>query len=705
MATTIYPGSMPYDDVIVRDQSSYSDNPTVVETPFIPKGPCAFIPFISPRGYGEDNKLEYMSDAKLSKFGKPNLKKYGLTLYLAKRFIAAGGTLLGMRVTAPGMKYAHAVIVANVISDNIAIDHITNFNNMNNSTTMNPYFVDSHGNKVIIPDIQVTDVTRFDNIMIRENNVLVPVISKEAITVTINGELRDLTVVTNSESETHEFTLEYKAKSTDEDPTEIYTPSWFNCNPLITYTVEPINNIDTTEAPSIDGLVTAVKNKFDNKADVYPIALIVSKGAGEYANSFKFRITPDELTNTYNKENGLSGFCYKFICNDNGAKLSDPFSFSFDDDYVYNGKSMSIDETFEKYSSDIKMIKLAGYDKLLEDYTDIDETTDILFGTNAEDNTLFIDCVNGADLSVSTGFKLNGGADVAHKFDWKNDPFASQLVKAYTGEIDDMIYDQVKYPYQHLFAPSLDANLLAAIKQLADDRKATRAHFFTCGQTTEVPKSYEDAREAAKSIPSDSFKYETVVEWARCVDPYTDRRTYFPSVYWNAYAIPYHWINRKGKPLAGDYGATWEGFEIGSVMPRSAKPDQWISNHNAQINTMMEDGLGKAVLYEQITSQKTTSALSEINNAMTLIEMVRIALRVARDTRWIDLGDIEATEYASKVKGAIEAELNGCYDSVEIVSQQESVNGAGANRIYCRINVKFKNILKGITYDFYIVAN
>ena len=137
--STVFPSSMPHDSVTIIDQSGYVEE-TVVESPFIPDGPVAFIPFISPRGYGDDNKLQYMSGSKLSKYGNPNLKKYGLSLYLAKQVINAGGTVLGMRVTTDSYNYANFCVYANV-SKAIQVKYQTMYNSINGATTLHPVFV------------------------------------------------------------------------------------------------------------------------------------------------------------------------------------------------------------------------------------------------------------------------------------------------------------------------------------------------------------------------------------------------------------------------------------------------------------------------------------------------------------------------------------------------------------------------------------
>lgn len=195
-----------------------------------------------------------------------------------------------------------------------------------------------------------------------------------------------------------------------------------------------------------------------------------------------------------------------------------------------------------------------------------------------------------------------------------------------------------------------------------------------------------------------------VPEWARITDPYTGKKTFMPSVYFNAFSVINHWNKRKGKPLAGRLNAIWTGFDVGTVTPASSNTNEYVLNHNVGLNTMIEDGIGNAELYEQISAQATTSALSEMNNVLVLHEMVKIALRLAKENRWSDLGEEDISTYKSNVESEISDALKGCYERMEVLATRESANGAGRNRILCKINVKFKDIFKGVSYEFYILA-
>ena len=95
----------------------------------------------------------------------------------------------------------------------------------------------------------------------------------------------------------------------------------------------------------------------------------------------------------------------------------------------------------------------------------------------------------------------------------------------------------------------------------------------------------------------------------------------------------------------------------------------------------------------------------EINNAITLRRICNIALRLARQQRWtMDLSDdTEIAEYQTLLRNSIDHYLASAYSSLDVTVQRESVNGAGSNRLHCIIRVSFNSLLKGVTYDIYII--
>lgn len=806
----IFPSSMPYDDITIIDQSQYVEPTTAAEPVLsIPTGPALLCPFISPRGYGKDNTLINMSSTRLAKYGSPNLKKYGLSLYLAKRFMDAGGSVFGMRVVDDAATYANACIYVRV-SHTEAPAFTTKISGtyLNTIETYRPVWIsvnDESGNTVSFDEITLLDrkdANTIGKLSSDGDDYAIPVMptgdgvtldpeltgdddiptsatkfafSKEKFdamkcrqySITING--TPTIVYLAKPSATGAATLyKYEEKTVDTATTVTLTPVYtakLNVNVMLKYgstvapeTVNPeewfdgtgkdpvpfntgdgkigesIDNVDLSGITNISQIFTKQVSSTNEQGEtvttetidsyVIPLFIVKAKARGSFANGFRFRIISDT---TMNSQTNNAHYFYKFIDSDNGATLDENMSFTFNDDYSYKGKIMAPEEVFADYSENVEFVRVKQFDKFVELIDAVMDTLeakdanpalinskpsvdqlDILFGSNTYAVSIIVDLtsLDAINFSKSTGEALNGGSDGAFEnatFDFDNDPFADALAKVYNGEVTDLIYDEYRFPYTYVFAPSYDANVVSAIHGLVTEgRHITRANYF-------LPKfsTYEESRAWRNAnLGGVSHWKETIVpEWGQIRDPYTNKRTYMPSVYFDAYEMPFHWMNKQGKPYAGPRNYTWNGFITGSLVPCSVNPNEYIANHNVGINTVCEDGIGSASPYEQITSQGISSKLSEINNAITLVEMVRIALRIARDKRWEELTDTEITDYKTTVENAIASYLSNSYQTLEVLAERESVNGAGRDRIHCRINVKFKDMLKGISYEFYILAN
>lgn len=751
-----FPSSMPYDDVKIIDQSEYIQ--TTDETPVseIPTGPVAFCPFISPRGYGEDNKLKYMNSTLLAKYGTPNLKKYGISLYLAKRFIDGGGTVLGMRLMPSDAECASKTIYA-TISDPAPLyknewvnmdkaDDIIAISNITVSGSAEPSIIKNDKTHIEFKEksLEITSVNNKNVYWVNTTN------AADGDVTSIDEKIGYFFFKETTTSDSGNTTTYYAGKPTsveiDSDDGKT-TKHYFES----LYTIaNPVN------ASYIKYTTTKPEEKY------YDVLTVSAKAAGEFGNAFRFRLTTDDTMNTTPSIIEDNVFFYKFIDSENGNKLDENMTFTFDDDYIYGTDCMSIEDVFSTYSENVKMIKSVkrvdedakadvnyqgGFEefkaKIIEmmaapDTKDSNNKAlaeqafngiDILFGSisdKASYNTakVYIVVDNSTNpLNTTSGIALEGGKDgfkdaaldaVAWSEGEYTDKFASLFVSAYTGASSDLLYDEVRYPFTYIFAPSYDDKVIEAIADLVSNRRITRVNLFTPKfDTYDKVLSWVDSNyskftgSGAGEGKTIGFKATIVSEWGLVKDPFTNKKTYMPSVYFDSYYMPRHWITAPGKPYAGRANYAWSGFITGSLTPQTVKTNNYVNNHNKGINTMLEDGLGYASPYEQITAQQAvkTSALSEINNSITLVEMIRIALKVASDNRWTDLGDNEVTAYRNKVETAISLALTGCYDTMNVIAERETVNGAGRNRIHCRVNVKFKDMLKGVSYEFYILAN
>ena len=757
----IYPSAMPYDDLVYIDQSEYKETTPLEPTPSIPSGPIAFIPFVSPRGYGEDNKLMYMDSTRLAKYGNPNLKKYGLSLYLAKRFVEGGGSVLGMRLMPDDAKYANVCVYAEVKKADILPYKLEETGTgFNKRTVYYPLWTKTINKKtenIVVPGIEFKDVINENGVLISGNldfdhvnfddtfktNMLksLPADLKAPVTASIytfkssdKNEVHFIPVKTEvGDSKITKVTLyectatpilsggnEYKFRLTEDDESPIvYATLEVDNRVVVTYKCK--NSKITTNKPTTFD-ITDKSDKSDG-VETYPLFIVKAKAKGSFAKDFRFKIVADDAMNSQVP----SYFFYKFSDDENNSKLDGDMTFTFDDDYTYADTCMSIDEVFSEYSANVEMIKCKEfedfknyiktnvYGNAVSGDTTVDADAqfnklDVLFGSNAGDK-LVID-FSGCNLSTNTnlsGDDLDGKIGNASFVDFGEetfkDPFSDLFVKAYSGQTTDLVYEEVRYPYEYLLIPSYDTKVMDAANELVESRHITRAYFT-------YPKfsTYAAARvwASANMAKYKTFKTSEYVEWAQIKDPYTNKKTMMPSTYFNAYHLPAHWIYNKGKPYAGTRNYRWSGFTVGTLVPSSTNAKEYIDNHNMGINTMIEDGLGYASPYEQITSKQksgVTSQLCENNNATILMNMARIALRMASNARWTTLSDQEVTTFIADVQDSITRELSGTYKSLVINGERESVNGAGRNRIHCAFYVNFNDLFKGVTYEFYILAN
>lgn len=720
MAKYLYPTSMPYDDLSFIDQSQYTETTPVEAIDTIPSGPIAFIPFVSPRGYGEDNKLMYMDSTLLAKYGKPNLKKYGLSLYLAKRFVEGGGTVLGMRMMPASADYAHCNVYAKV-EESVTIPTVEELaGRYPNQKTIR---------KVLWSLDKTFDCFLYDNGKIVDAN------KNEIKYVTIN----DTTVtgvdgaVYNIESDTYAVVEKVQSENSDRNTYNLYIVDrdFSEGNTLRSN----IPNYTVSESSLKLVSYQGIAEDKDLAENEYKVFTVRAQAKGEFAKSFQFKLTADTTQNAVDPTH----FFYKFSSSENGGKLDGDMTFTFDDDYVYGDDCLGVADVFEKYAKNITMEKFIDggehdFDAFLKAIlidVDADPVTDpykydILFGSNTDS---FFSVVDGEDGFILSNYRQLGGSNLNGEVDGYNvdevnftqfgkdtfsDPFASLFVEVYGADVStdngiytDLIYDEVRYPFQYIFIPSYDDAVISAALDLIDNRHITRGYF-----TYPMFNTYKEARNWASEHLGDSkaktWKTSDYCEYWQIKDPYTKKNTMMPSTYFNAYHMPYHWMHSKGAPYAGTRNFNWSGGKVGTMVPCSVNPNEYIENHNIGLNTMLEDGLGYASGYEQITSQQRaniTSQLSENNNATILAEMARIALKMSSDARWTTLSDTEISTFITNVEESIKLELGSTYKQLTVEGERESVNGAGRNRIHCRFYVNFNDILKGVTYEFYILAN
>lgn len=830
----IFPISMPYDEVTVIDQSQYTEETTVSESETTPVGPILYCPFVSPRGFGEDNKLTYMTSAKLAKYGTPNLKKYGLSLYLARRFSEAGGNVLGMRVMPDNAMKSNAMMYAKITSDEDAlaikvVDYIdddgsairqeypiftlysynndgTPLSNIQSYTNTTYSTIYSSSEKTIFTQTidAPSGVTEEDEptgdgwkssstdsslryiILEPDSDSNLFTVLDESIASHKSGTENE--IINKSDSAYEDFAVVYNDEPSTENVlfmasidgkyvicratkkhSDTLTKNYYEIVPFVTsftrayldieynrlenfvvgtsgYSDEKFYNeiVKLDESAKVllydeasdsvydytDGDKTPITSLSDGEVVYVPMIFISSKALGEFANAFRFNIETDTAMNqaiaaSTNRANlsNKNGFFYKFVDYEGSTNLDQKMTFTFNDFYVYNNESMFVEDVVEEYSKYIDFKSLGAnvlrvlFYNLFEISSDDFYKIDILFGSN-EDSTRysfsgFKTVVDEDDPDTTLIYTLTNGTDGWDNtsFTFDNDKFASEIAKAYDGTKTQLIYDDVRYPFEYIFAPSYNESVVSAIHGLVTANDFVTAEYF--GPMSET---HNDARLDINNLIGDSvlsnsnsknaWKERIVDSWAMIRDPYTLRKVYMPSVYFDCPGYVTHWISNKSSAFAGAKNYAWTGYIPGTLMPTMYNRTELIANHNNGMNTMIEDGSGSASAYNQITAQQglgINSALSEINNSIILCNMIRLAKELAYSYRWTT--NIDVTEYANAVSTKISNNLKGCYEYLSVVAERESVNGAGRNRIRCKLNVVFNSLLKGVSYEFYILAN
>lgn len=732
MASITWPYNMPYDTIEVHDNSIQTETVSRIDFDTIPTDPIAFIPFVSEKGVGEDDKLVYIPSGAISRYGNPNVDKYGLSLYLANQFVAGQGNLLGMRMKADDATHANLGIYAKIkIHETILTKKVTETNEQGDEKVVYyPYYTPETG----VQTVQTIKDVTYDPSYVADDESD-PV--EKVICNNSDYTLDDLTfklTTTDGTSTVYNIVKRKVLTST------IVTKSFDGSD---AYSDKSLKTI-FLNGRGIDGdlLPDDITNLTEDKEYKIPLFMIYSKPTGSAANNYRFIITKDSTMEEYAEQYGYPSRFYMIQSYDGNAELESKMSFTFTQDFIYEDQSMYIEDVFSDHSTNLGVIissdvidkyrdVIAEYVTNSNDlvYDNFDpEYIDFIFGSDRDDEGFyrFEPSADGINLSSSAGQVLtNGSLGVFANPDKtvRTKAINKKLAEVYSGLVTDLIYDEVRYPYEFIFSNDFtygiknadseiiddgSADVLNAMSSLIDNRKSSFAFYNVPNITlNDYDLTYSTNRTVAKQFfgTMDTYKSAIYGESAMVRDSYSHKRKRFPATYFLAYAVPYmikNSVDGRGNPLAGQ-NFKWSGFITNTMLPSSTSATEYIANHKASINSMVEDGTGKAEAYEQITTYNKLSELAEINNAITLNKMCSIALATAKLCRWVDLSDDEINSYKTKIEDNIKTKLNGTYKSIEITTERETVNGAGRRRIKCKIWVKFSEKLKGVDYEFYVL--
>lgn len=733
-----WPTSMPYDTMTIHDQTEYIESTSAVDTTTIPSDPIAFIPFVSPRGYGKDEELVYLNSSSITKYGNPDFNKYGLSLYLAKQWIEGNGNVLGMRLKAPDATYAHVGIYADIkLTKDFEFKTEVD---TNNKVIFKPYFkpVSGQGEVTTIADIQYVypyideDDTEHElslellgEITDSEGNKT-KVSDKYVVIENYGDVVGKFALATKNDSNIAVYEMIEKEVIQSTIGTKYYATTEVIGDLPIASSKDTLAKqfekfVSSNGTKNINDAVVGESGKLTLDLDVtYTVPLwmwySLASGPNDVFTTLEYDTTMETVAETLGHNNRF----YKMTTYDGNTEIEPKVSFGLTD-YVYSNQSMYIEDVAEDYLNNIGYIpvSLEKMYEILNIYVVKDNVSnqkdlnsiDFLFGGDKDGygyTNYVINTEKSVDLRNRTNFGGGSLGSFASTDETKRETaLANAFADAYNGVVTDMIFDEIRYPFSFVLQPCANTSVCKAIAGLCDARESTNAIMYVAPTNKNYSELYSEARSAKNDSYNDDVYNTSKLAWwvetAIIRDPYTHKRIRMPSVYFNAKAIPRLLTTHGyGTPLAGSK-FYWDGFVINSLLPKSSNQQEYIENHKVYVNTMIEDGKGIANAVEQITSQHKTSQLSEISNSITLRKMCNIALNIAKNKRWSDLGDEDIGSYKTDVEKAIINVLGKAYSTLTVTAERETINGAGRNRVHCKITVSFKALLKGVTYDIYVI--
>lgn len=414
--------------------------------------------------------------------------------------------------------------------------------------------------------------------------------------------------------------------------------------------------ISTKEYDEITDLAEALKSA---EADAegyfrYPLFTVISKGKGEYGNTFSFKLVSDISSN---KAVGNSFINYNFELHDSSTgtdAVIEQFSGSLNPTAVLSRKSLLLDDVIGDPTSGSKYVEfIAHYDAIDEFITKCNalindevgladtkltiNTFDFIHGltkagaplTNAEGKTVYRIDTTGVvlDHKTDTVF-LTKGDDGSFKND-DGTEINKALVEAFTKKAE--IRSRRRTPTDII----LDANYAQEVKAALVDCALARGDALlvldsgidkkTVAETIEWWSKFKLNNAVADSINDYRILRESQAYKTR--DPFTGKIITVSMTYLFAQLLPGHFLNvGRHIPFVGASYATLINHIKSSIYPIVDADDLETKDelYNERINffeTIAEDTFSRAT---QVTSDPIWSDLSESNNVAVLLDMKRM---------------------------------------------------------------------------------
>lgn len=429
-----------------------------------------------------------------------------------------------------------------------------------------------------------------------------------------------------------------------------------------------------TELTNIDALETAYTPSLDPDTDGFTevkLFSIACLGRGKYGDAYQFRI--DKMAQA-DRENNFKNYTFEIYENEGGSTLKEAFQVCFTENAVIGTTSYYADSVLNALKNGSDYVKFVsypdGFQTLADAYATCIETwneanpdtpytvftiddIDLLLGcdkynkqkplalytidTTAEGT---INLQGSADGSPS--FSLSGGSDgslSASTTKSDRDKTLNDLyLKAYTGEIDPLIYSKNKFPTNILPDCNFNSDIKAALHALGEKR-GDCVTLFDAGTNIHAHTNVITA--VADLCGSMTGTYESVDAYCGKVrDPYNQKIVTVTSVYALCILYANQFYNIGGKYVSvadNDWGNLEDVFIQDTIYPifdediHEEIMNDLIDEH---INFARVNALNEVHRSTQDTRQPQKSVLSELSNAFLVKDVKRAMERLAAKNRY-----------------------------------------------------------------------
>lgn len=467
------------------------------------------------------------------------------------------------------------------------------------------------------------------------------------------------------------------------------------------YEAQTIEELDTASKIEVSVKTIYSETEDEDGFKTYPLFSIHDNGRG--ISNKKFRISPD-----YDGSKNIDFLRYKIDILENNTVL-ESMIFAFDPEKIYFNMAFSLETIVNKTSL---QVKAKMYDEYIYAFVNtIKETVsevenilneDILFGkkrTSEKIKSIVID-PDSVNLTNIFGIGLaSGGNGTFGDNPITSDAYEDELEKFFSGELDDNIYDLVKYPVEAI----VDANYPEKVKRAIEGLVTFREDIFYFSDMGFV-YDLESMRSIANMGAKNKFCANYHLSYD-VLDPYTKKQITVTVGYSLSRILVNHLKNGRNRPLAGviNEAILEEAIEgtinyIPKVTPK-VNQKQELDDYRICYAGWLNNRL---VLESQYTTQPAYTQLSFINNMLAMQEVIRAVRNRCPITRYsfIDGEDLET--YKNDVQSVLNRYTNN-FITLEFEYIQDDI--MIQNKIfYAAIRVKFRNYVQAEYFKIYAIG-